>query len=111
MNPLEHLQVCGSEEAGEVAVAADELHRAALATAKAFCKCLRFGGADYNPERGLTTVEVLVAELNDLEAVVEMVQEAGLVLPGLHDRSAIEAKKEKVRKYMRHAAVRGTLAD
>lgn len=86
MNITEHLMVCGNEEAGEVAVAA-------LAVAKALSKALRFGQTDTNPERNMTAVEVLAAELNDLEAAVEMLLEAGVPLPGLHDRDAIEAKK------------------
>lgn len=94
--------VCGNEEAGEVAVAA-------LAVAKALSKALRFGQTDTNPERNMTAEEVLAAELNDLEAVVEMLQDAGVPLPGLHDRDAIEAKKRKVRKLMGYAERQGSL--
>ncbi len=102
MNTIEHTMVCGAEEAGEVATAA-------LAVAKALHKGLRFGQDDINPEREATAVEVLAAELNDLAAVVEMLQEAGVPLPGLHSRDAIEAKKRKVRDWMRHAERRGVL--
>ncbi len=102
MNYTEHTMVCGAEEAGEIATAA-------LAVAKALHKGLRFGQDDINPERSATAVEVLAAELNDLEAVVEMLQEAGVPLPGLHDRAAIEAKKRKVRNWMSYAARRGSL--
>lgn len=102
MNLTEHIMVVGNEEAGEVATAA-------LAVAKALSKGLRFGQDDINPERGLTAVEVLAAELNDLEATVELLLEAGVPLPGLHDRAAIDAKKAKVRKWMQHAVQRGSL--
>lgn len=103
MNTTEHTMVCGAEEAGEVATAA-------LAVAKALHKGLRFGQNDINPEREATSVEVLAAELNDLTAVVEMLQEAGVPLPGLHSRDAIEAKKRKVRDWMQYAKQRGALA-
>jgi len=93
MNATEHLMVCGGEEANEVATAA-------LSVAKALSKVLRFGVNDLNPERGVTAVQHLVAELNDLQGVVELLQEAGVELLGLHDRGAIDAKKRKVRKYM-----------
>ena len=97
MNTIEYLEVCAEEEAGEVAVAA-------LGVAKAISKALRFGLTDINPERLQTATEVLVAELNDLEAVVEMLQEAGVKLPGLHDREAIEAKKKKVSAMVTYSA-------
>ena len=102
MNAIEHLLTCGQEESGEVAVAA-------LAVAKAFSKSLRFGLDDIHPERKITAAQVLVAELNDLEAIVEMLQEEGIELPGLHDRTEIDRKKEKVRKYMEYSRQRGTL--
>lgn len=102
MNSTEHTMVCGAEEAGEIATAA-------LAVAKALHKGLRFGQDDINPERDASAVEVLAAELNDLAAVVEMLQEAGVPLPGLHDRAAIEAKKRKVRNWMGYAESRGSL--
>lgn len=56
-------------------------------------------------------MDVLVAELNDLAAVVELLQAAGVDLPGLHDRGAIEAKKDKVRKFMGYAKERGAISD
>lgn len=102
MNKLEYLLTCGQEESGEVAVAA-------LNVAKAFSKSLRFGLDDIHPEREITALQVLVAELNDLEAVIEMLQEKGIELPGLHDRTAIDRKKEKVKKYMEYSKQRGTL--
>ena len=69
---------------------------------------LRFGQDDINPERDLTAVQVLVAELNDLQGVIELLQER-IELPGLNDREAIEVKKAKVHKYMNYAYSHGTL--
>jgi hypothetical protein len=102
MNEVEHKMVVGAEEANEVATAA-------LAVAKALNKMMRFGKDDTNPERQLTAAQVLVAELNDLEAAVEMLTEAGIPLDGLHDRGAIDAKKAKAEKYMGYAVKVGTL--
>jgi hypothetical protein len=102
MNSTEHLLVCGQEEAGEIA-------DAALAVAKAFSKSLRFGLDDIHPERQMTAIQVLVAELNDLEAIIEMLEESGIEFIGLHDRSAIDAKKSKVRNYMEYARERGRI--
>jgi hypothetical protein len=102
MNAHEHTMVCGAEEAGEVAVAA-------LAVAKALHKMMRFGQSDMNPERGATAAEVLVAEINDLTAVIEMLRESGVPLPGLYDRNAIAAKKLKVRAWMGYAEHCGSL--
>lgn len=99
---VEHLLVLGGEEGSEVAVAA-------LAVAKAFSKMLRFGPYDLHPSRHRSATEVLVAELNDLTAVVEMVQEVGVPLPGLGDREAIEAKKAKVRRMMEYSRECGLL--
>ena len=103
MNTKEHVMVCGAEEAGEVAVAA-------LAVQKALCKMMRFGKDDVNPERDLTATQVLVAELNDLQGAIELLQDAGVELPGLGDRGAIEAKKRKILHYMGYAEAHGTLS-
>lgn len=109
MNEKEHVMVCGSEEAGEVAEAALILVNAALDVQKALCKMMRFGENDINPSLQLQTPQVLVNELNDLQGVIEMLQELGVDLTGLGDRAAIDAKKAKVRRYMQRAVEQGAL--
>ncbi len=100
MNVDENTQVCLAEEAGEVAYAAFELGFTALAVSKTMHKSLRFGVDDHNPQKGKSNANDLAAELNDLQALVEMIQEAGVVLPNLGDRDSIDAKKEKVKRYL-----------
>ena len=102
MNTMEHLLVCGAEEAGEVALAALELQ-------KRFCKSLRFGNHAVNPETDITGIDHLITELNDLEAVVELLVESGVNMIGLHDRGAISAKKAKIRACMQVAIKNGVL--
>ena len=102
MNATEHLKVIASEEAGEVA-------HAAILLQKALCKMMRFGDNDINPERGLTATQVVVAEFNDLIASIEMLEEAGIKLPGLYDREAVDKKKRKVKYMMNASREQGTL--
>lgn len=90
----EHLLVVGAEEAIEVAMSSQ-------AVAKTIQKALRFGLDSISPVTQQMTIIQLVSELNDLEAAIEMLREAGVPLVGLHDREAIDAKKEKVKRLMR----------
>ncbi len=109
MSPQEHITVCTSEEAGEVAELAFELGHTALKLSKDLHKALRFGFTDIDPESGKTKIEMLRAELIDLKACVELLQEAGIPLFDLDDRTAIEAKKAKVMKYLKVAEELGTV--
>lgn len=95
MNLLEHLLTCTAEEGGEVSQAAH--------------KALRFGLDDINPKTQRTNRADIVAEFNDLVGVLELLQEQGVELPGLFDREAIESKKQRVRHWLGHSAVVGTL--
>lgn len=109
MSPQEHITVCTSEEAGEVAELAFELGRTALKLSKDLHKALRFGFTDINPESGKTKIEMLRAELIDLKACVELLQEAGIPLFGLDDRDKIETKKRKVMHFLNIAKDLGTV--
>ena len=109
MSPQEHITVCTSEEAGEIAELAFELGKYALKLSKDFHKPLRFGFTDVDPESGKTKIEMLKAELIDLKACIELLQEAGIPLFDLDDRTAIEAKKAKVMKYLKVAEELGTV--
>lgn len=111
MNTQEHLTVCASEEAGEVAEIAFEIGKVALKFSKDLHKALRFGFGDTDPASGKTKLEMLVAELNDLQACVEMLQENGVVLVGLGDQNAIAQKKARVNFYMKTAAKLGTISE
>lgn len=97
MNAIEYLLTCLAEEAGEVVQAA--------------CKAGRFGVTDAHPDRNLLpNNEYIVRELNDQLAVVEMLRDAGVPLPGIGDRAAINAKKQRVLEYMEYSVKRGKLS-
>jgi hypothetical protein len=91
MNITEHLLMCIAEESGEIAQIAG--------------KAGRFGLADHHPKTdNVPNVDLLVAEINDLLAVAEM-----LGLEGIGDRSAIDRKKARVLTFMHYARERGAL--
>jgi hypothetical protein len=94
MNKQDHLILRLSEECVEVS---KECHKA-----------LSFGIED-RYKRMPSVREKIVLELNDLFAVVEMLQDEG-VLPMIvvNDR-LIDAKKKKVVKFMRYAKKKGKL--
>ncbi len=96
MNEVEHLLMKAAEEAGEVAQMAG--------------KCGVFGLHDCHPKYGnIPNVDLLVAEVNDLVAVVEMLGAHGANVSGLGNRYDIDKKKMKVSKWMAYARERGTL--
>lgn len=109
MNKIEHLTVCASEEAGEIAEIAFELGQVALKLSKDFHKALRFGYNDIDPARNKTKIELLAAEFNDLIGCMELLEESGIKFPGLFDRSAIDAKKAKVTHFLGVAKELGTV--
>lgn len=97
MNVTEHLLQCLAEEAAEVVIDAS--------------KSNRFGLDDRNVlnPTGPDNRARLIAEINDFFAVVELCQAEGILPPNLIDRAAIEAKKDKVQKFMIYASDRGAL--
>lgn len=108
MNIEEHLMTCTVEEAVEIS---EEISTALRNIAKVGSKCLRFGLDDRNvlEPTGPTNRERLVGELNDLLALTEMMVEKGMLPRCWLDRAQVEAKKTKVRKFMRHAKTCGAL--
>lgn len=94
MNRNEHLLSCLAEECAEVA--------------QCVSKALRFGLLEVQPGQSLTNAERIAQELNDLVAVAELVEEAGLV-PSTGTFAAIEQKKAKVRLFMEYAESVGAL--
>ncbi|TET23414.1 MAG: hypothetical protein E3J78_02280 [Candidatus Cloacimonadota bacterium] len=95
MTKQEHLLVCLSEECNEV------IH--------AVSKTLRFGPDEIWPKMEQTNIERVRIELNDLMAVVTMLEGEGFNLT----RTAGEmvAKQKKVEKYIEYAKTLGTLKD
>lgn len=98
MNHAEHLLVCLMEECAEVA--------------KDVSKALRFGIDDTNVLQpfGPTNRQRIAQELNDLMAVVKMLQNI-TILPeeGLWDEEAQVAKMKKVEQFMNYAKRQGVL--
>ncbi len=95
MSVTEHLLVCLIEECAEVQ--------------KAAAKALRFGLDDSAPDTpSLTNAEEIALEYTDLVAIIEMLEERG-VLANRKTPERIQAKKDKVLKYMDYAVTRGTL--
>lgn len=94
MNKQEHLISRLAEEAIEVA--------------KECLKANSFGIDDQY--KGMPPIrKKIVAELNDLFAVVEMLQEEGVLPLSVVSDRMIDAKKKKVFKFMKYAKKKGTL--
>lgn len=94
MNQTEHLLSCLAEECTEVG--------------QRVSKALRFGLGEVQPGQPLTNAERIAGELVDLLAVVEILEEEG-ILDVPRDPGAIQRKKDKVRKFMVYAAECGAL--
>lgn len=77
-------------------------------TAERVSKCLRFTCEEIQPGQGLTNAERVVYEFNDIVAVMEVLQEMG-VLHTVIDRKAIELKKEKIKTYTRYSMGQGVI--
>jgi NTP pyrophosphatase (non-canonical NTP hydrolase) len=102
MNTIEHLLTCLGEEGAEIAHITS--------------KAIRFGLHERwakNPDESKpSNAERLIDELNDLLGVADMLVERGEIPANWMNIPKQEAKKEKVRKYMRYAKVDcGTLND
>lgn len=93
MNRSEHLLSCIAEECAEVA--------------QRISKALRFGLGEIQPGQLLTNAERISEELCDLNAVVWMAVNEGLI-PSFSDYG-IALKREKVEKFMAYAKQQGAL--
>ena len=77
-------------------------------TAQRVSKALRFGLKEVQPEHTLCNSERIIYEFNDIDAVMEILKDEGY-LEKVINREAIEKKKEKVKKYMKHSIDIGIL--
>lgn len=96
LNTKEHLLTCLAEECAEIQ--------------KAVTKSLRFGLDDRKPQGLTTNLEDIAIELTDMLAVVELLNEIEPGIRPIIERHVVEAKKDKVRRFMEYAKDRGTLA-
>lgn len=95
MNRIEHLLTCISEECAEVQ--------------QAVAKAQRFGLDDGYPGTDRTNRGDLEKEITDLFAVLEMLEDEGVLQVTSSRRKEIDLKKAKVCEFMRYAERRGTL--
>jgi hypothetical protein len=97
MNTVEHLLSCLAEECCEVGQLAS--------------KSMRFGVDDRNVlnPTGPTNRERLVEELNDVLAVIGLLQELSVLPSGWQSVSSQLSKQRKVVKFMNYAVKNGTL--
>lgn len=96
LSEKQYLLICLAEECAEVQ------HRIA--------KALRFGLTEVEPGQPLNNTERLIAEVADLQAVLEMIDET-TDLP-IWDKTTmrkIHEKQIKVRKFMDYSILQGTL--
>ena len=95
MNRIEHLLTCVAEECAEVQ--------------QAVTKALRFGLNDGYPGTNRTNLGDLKKEITDLCAVLEMLEDEGILYVEGTRRKEIDQKKAKVCEFMRYAEKVGTL--
>ncbi len=97
MTRTEHLLTILAEEGAEVAQRAT--------------KALRFSLSEVQPGQPFTNAERILAEFNDLQAMIEMLQREGaLSYPSAHQwNNDISAKTAKVEHYLKLSAECGTL--
>lgn len=97
MTRTEHLLIIASEECIEIA----------LAMAQRTSKALRFSLLEVQPAQPFTNAERIMAEFDDLVAVVEMLQHEGILPASSNER--VDAKKRKVEEFLLFSAEQGTL--
>jgi hypothetical protein len=89
MNIKDYYFTCLNEEASEISLAS--------------CKCIRFGEKGEFSDVSRPNIPDVVKEINDLLAIVELLQEEGVEFDKLFDRTEIENKKRKVKLWNRKA--------
>ncbi len=94
MTRTEHLLTILSEECVE--------------TAQRVSKAIRFTLDEVQPEQDLTNAQRIVYELNDIMAVMEILQEEG-IFGEFINRKMIDKKKLKVAKYLAYSTEIGTV--
>ena len=98
MNRRKHLYTILQEECAEVV--------------QAVSKIKRFGITNIQPKTGKCNFDILIEELNDVLAMVEMLEEDGLPLSGeVPDRERIVKKKAQVEKYLEYSRGTGDLVN
>lgn len=94
LNEIEHLLTILGEECAEVAQRAS--------------KAIRFGLEEKEPGQDATNAERLHVEVDQLMAVLGMLQDRG-ILPRMENRQVVMDKQARVERYMEYARQCGTL--
>lgn len=97
LNRKQHLLVILAEECNEVA--------------QRVTKSLRFGIDEIQPGDNKNNAERIKYELNDLLAIVEMLQKEKILPDVITDREMMELKKQKVEHYLEYCKKIGTLTE
>ena len=93
MTLLQYLLIKLSEESTEIS--------------KVALKSVQFGLDDHHPQKAITNRQDICNELDDMQAAIEMLNEAGLGYTP--NRENIERKKEKVIKFLTYSVHCGTV--
>jgi len=95
MNTKEHLLTCLAEECAEIQ--------------QAVSKALRFGLDDGYPGADTTNAKDIAREYVDLVAVIDLCREHGIIGQPGDSKAMYDAKRERVKQFMRYARERGAL--
>jgi NTP pyrophosphatase (non-canonical NTP hydrolase) len=95
MNRTEHMLTVLAEECSEVA--------------KETSKCLRFGPMEVFADIGISNAQRVKREFNDVLAMIEMLQAAGVLPLEMRDDQMIQNKKLKFEKILEYSQECGTL--
>jgi NTP pyrophosphatase (non-canonical NTP hydrolase) len=96
MNRTEHLLTCLAEECAEVA--------------QRVSKALRFGLDEVQSGQNFSNAERIVAELEDLAAVANILASEGAVRSVRLTASIVDRKREKIERFMAISREQGVLA-
>ena len=77
-------------------------------TSQRASKAIRFTLEEVQPSQELTNAQRIVYEFNDILAVMELMQERGMI-SNMFDREAIDKKKAKVQKYLAYSEQLGAV--
>lgn len=88
-----------------------QLGEEAAEIVKEVSKCLRFGPDEIYPKIGVSNIDRVYAEFNDLLGIVEMLQVENLFPADLRNEEMVYQKKVKVEKHLEYSKECGILED
>ena len=97
MNTTEHLLTCLAEECAELQ--------------QAISKALCFGLQDRYPGSNTTNAQDIAKESIEVLALIELLQEQGIISKPRGTKDMVNAKRNRVNEYMKYAKTTGALVD